>query len=283
MTSSSSPDTDIFDAARNGDLSRLEKCLAAGVDVDVRDEMGDTPLKYACDWGQLECVWLLLESGADANAKSTPEYGEESVLSDATSCSDACIAEIIALLVAAGADLEYRGSLNRTALIEAASHGNTAAVAELIRQGANVDAVADIDETALSFAIAWGYVETAKLVINAGVNVNWETSNGWTGLAEAVCEPSFVDIEHGSKREVARKEIVCLLLEKGADPDHIIDDESILLYAIRNSTEGIVIEILSKVTNIQFRDANGFTALRLAKERNMEQVARILKQHGVVE
>ena len=40
--------------------------LDAGARLDVRDDLlGSTPLGWACRWGRLELVMLLLERGAD--------------------------------------------------------------------------------------------------------------------------------------------------------------------------------------------------------------------------
>lgn len=39
--------------------------LEYGAEVDARDENGQTPLMVAADHGELECIWLLLQAGAD--------------------------------------------------------------------------------------------------------------------------------------------------------------------------------------------------------------------------
>ena len=41
--------------------------LDAGVDIDVRDGWGHTPLTIACEKGYTEAVKLLIEYGADVN------------------------------------------------------------------------------------------------------------------------------------------------------------------------------------------------------------------------
>lgn len=60
---------ELFDAARTGDLARIEKLLADGASVDgVDDEpggKGETPLLAAVSKGQAAAVELLLDSGAD--------------------------------------------------------------------------------------------------------------------------------------------------------------------------------------------------------------------------
>ena len=66
----------ICGAAGGGDIEAVKEFLAAGVDVNAKDDDGATPLFYA-SWGdEKEIVELLIAKGADVNAKdvggSTP-------------------------------------------------------------------------------------------------------------------------------------------------------------------------------------------------------------------
>ena len=81
----------ILDAARSGNLADLRRLLDSGVSVDAKDKVrpsaraqsaaltrsprwdaqdGLTPLHLAADEGHTECAKLLLDKGADVNAKS---------------------------------------------------------------------------------------------------------------------------------------------------------------------------------------------------------------------
>jgi outer membrane protein assembly factor BamB len=59
----------LWEAAGRGDLAAVRKLLDEGTPVDARTRYGATALSFACDKGQLEVVTLLLERGADPNAK----------------------------------------------------------------------------------------------------------------------------------------------------------------------------------------------------------------------
>ena len=49
----------------------MQKLIETGANVNVSKNKGTgTPLHYACAQGQLEVVKLLLENGADVNAKN---------------------------------------------------------------------------------------------------------------------------------------------------------------------------------------------------------------------
>ena len=51
---------------RNGVVELL---IGKGLDVNAKDEDGDTPLHYTTDQGQKEIAELLIARGADVNAK----------------------------------------------------------------------------------------------------------------------------------------------------------------------------------------------------------------------
>jgi len=59
------PESSIWTACMMGDTSRVRTLLASGVDVNVSDIGGRTPLHYACNASQYEVIKLLLASGAN--------------------------------------------------------------------------------------------------------------------------------------------------------------------------------------------------------------------------
>ena len=61
--------SNIWAAARTGDLGAIERQMASGVAVDAVDpERGGTPLLWAAVTGRAEAIELLIRSGADVNA-----------------------------------------------------------------------------------------------------------------------------------------------------------------------------------------------------------------------
>ncbi|KNG82102.1 Ankyrin and HET domain protein [Aspergillus nomiae NRRL 13137] len=57
----------IHSACMTNKIEFVEELISAGVDVDVQDEYGRTPLSYAARLGKLDFVELLLAAGADPN------------------------------------------------------------------------------------------------------------------------------------------------------------------------------------------------------------------------
>ena len=55
-----SPDISIHKAARDGNIEAVKQHLAAGTDVDAKDEGGNTPLYLATGEGHKEMMELLI-------------------------------------------------------------------------------------------------------------------------------------------------------------------------------------------------------------------------------
>ena len=96
-----------YRAIRNNDLASL-KTLAKTSDVNVKDERGATPRMYAAAFGNVEELKLLLDAGADVNAKSA---------FDATALIWAAgDPEKSRILMGHGADVKVQSKLGRTPL-----------------------------------------------------------------------------------------------------------------------------------------------------------------------
>jgi ankyrin repeat protein len=89
----------IHDASAVGDIEAVKQHIAAGMDMDGKDENGMTPLFGAAFNGHKEVAELLIAAGADVNAKD--EGGETPLLYAATFGHK----EIAELLLANGARL----------------------------------------------------------------------------------------------------------------------------------------------------------------------------------
>ena len=68
------PDISIWNATEKGNLEAVKQHLAAGVDVNVKNDSGVTPLHRAAYYGHKEIVVLLIAKGADVNVKNDVGY-----------------------------------------------------------------------------------------------------------------------------------------------------------------------------------------------------------------
>ena len=183
----------IHDAARKGDIEAVKQHLAAGRNVNAKDDKGRTPLHRAAREGHKEVAELLIAAGAALNSKDkegkTPLY-------HAARWGHTNIA---ALLIAAGADVNAKDDKGRTpldravgyteivallrehggktgeelkALIDAAEAGNIEAVKKHLAAGMDVNAKDEDGVTPLHEAALWGHNEVAELLIANGAEVN---------------------------------------------------------------------------------------------------------------
>ncbi len=115
----------------------MKALLAAGADVNTRDNLGRTPLHYAAEQGYDRIVTALLAAGADAQAK------DKQGATPADLAQKRGLAGIVKLL--AGASEAGTGQAAQAGsgklgpeLIAAATRGDLAAVRSLLARGADV-------------------------------------------------------------------------------------------------------------------------------------------------
>ena len=76
------PDISIHDAAEKGNIEAVKQHIAAGTEVNAKDDALEwTPLFMAAAWGHREVVELFIANGADVNAT---DYGGKTPLDEAT-------------------------------------------------------------------------------------------------------------------------------------------------------------------------------------------------------
>ncbi|SCO16926.1 related to ankyrin [Fusarium fujikuroi] len=166
--------------------------------LDINDRSGGnaTPLFFACYTKNKEIVELLLDNGADINARSD---GEVPLHISVEEGSDA----ITEMLISRGADVSVVDNDGRTALNIASMSGNTKAARHLIDSGADISHETKDGFTPLSMASSRGHVELAKLLIKSGADVNQALANGYRPLLLAV--------------RYDHPELAALLIDEGAE------------------------------------------------------------------
>ena len=189
----------IHRAAWEGNIKAIEQHLAAGKDVNAKDDLyGDTPLLWAAGFGQKEVAVLLIAKGADANAKAKEGW---TPLHYATGGNDK---EIVELLIAKGADLNAKNANDRiTPLHWAAWRGHKEVAELLITKGADVNTKNKNGGTPLHNAIWKGHKEIVELLIAKGADLNAKDVDGETPLnwAEEGKHKEITDLlrKHGGK------------------------------------------------------------------------------------
>ena len=120
------PAISIHEAAANGNIEAVKQHIAAGTDVNVKNEFGWTPLYYAALYGHKEVAELLIAAGADVNVKNERPRGR-------TPLHWANNKEIAELLIDAGADVNAKNHRGQTPL-DWANRRNQGETADLLRK-----------------------------------------------------------------------------------------------------------------------------------------------------
>lgn len=149
--------TNLMTAAERGDHEFLKELLrgASLEEVNKTTPTGKTALHYAIHRGGAASVELLLQAGAAANVSGeiTPiEYAATMDL------------DILKLLAANGAEINFRSFYGGTALMTAAARGNTEMVLWLLENGADKDLKNVFDESAADKALKTGHDEIVTLL-----------------------------------------------------------------------------------------------------------------------
>lgn len=147
----------LYRAAATNDVASLQKLLKRGADPNklwrgppLSGQGGHRPLHAAAGRGNIECLTLLLDHGADANLRD-----------------------------------DVQGF---TPLMHAAASRQLQAMEILIRGGANPHATTPDGVTVLSVAIEHRFSDAVRLLSRSGVDTNQPQEGGWYPLMMACCD-----------------------------------------------------------------------------------------------
>jgi ankyrin repeat protein len=146
-------------AARDGDPEGVRLLLSKGVDVDVRDKNGLTPLQTAIN----------RRPGGDA------DWQEARLTEERT---------VVELLLEAGADVEVRGRNGNRPLHTAAQFGRVDMAELLLLRGAEIDARNDWNWTPLHFAVNQHEADMVAVLLKNGADVHSRNNAGHAPLGE---------------------------------------------------------------------------------------------------
>lgn len=187
-------------AASRGDYASARRLLSES-EVNARDRLGNTALIYAASGGHAEVVRLLLSAGADAHARN--DAGANAL--ERASRVERRDAHELLLTHTRGLSAAEVLTVLDARLLEACWRDETSSVVELLARGASVEARAHGSRwTPLISACASGSVATARVLLEAGADPSASAADGRTPL-------------HFSA-QLGEVEMIRMLLAHGADP-----------------------------------------------------------------
>jgi ankyrin repeat protein len=141
-------DSDIFKAIRKGNLELVEQILSRDRQKAIQYQGSLTPLHQAAYYNQVKIAKLLIQFGADVNAKG----GRHNFTPIFIAASKGDV-EFIKMLINNGAKINIQDDLGQTPLISAVMSDDSQAVRILIDNGANLEVRDKNNKSAIDYAI----------------------------------------------------------------------------------------------------------------------------------
>ncbi|MCG8340138.1 MAG: ankyrin repeat domain-containing protein [Cytophagales bacterium] len=247
-------------AAENGHLNVVKVLVENGAEIDARDCPRRTSLQLAAENGHLNVVRFLLEN----NAVVARDDG--SLLQVAAGCLD-----ILRLLLAKGADQEAIGQDGMRPLGRAAREGRVEVVRCLLAKGADKKAQDDKEGgTPLHWAAGGGHGEVVQLLVENNANVDILAKDASTPLHWAAGGGHI--------------EVVQLLVENNANVDILAKDASTPLHWAAGGGHIEVVQLLidkiDKGADVNALGEDGSTALHWAAKWGYLDVVKLLIEAG---
>ena len=212
-------------ACTNGNGALVELLLDAGADPNAALPGGETALMTAARTGRVGPVKALLAHGADVHGKVHGMGRREGAGANAFNyrINDPGI-------------FDFETKAEQTALIWAAAEGHAEVVAELLAAGADFQTTLASGFTPLLFAVRNGHLEVVKTLVKAGADVNQqiEPESDWRHMGyRARLRPGatalHVAVENG------HFELGAYLLAAGTDPNATDRVGYTALHAVTNA------------------------------------------------
>jgi ankyrin repeat protein len=255
--------TPLHHAAAQGRGEVVSILLDAGADIDAREEDGETPLHYAAWRNQLEVGRLLIERDTDLEARN--HWGRTPLLIVGRETGNADMAR---LLIDAGADVNARDRYNASSLDLAAWRGFADLVDLLLDNGAELPPANSQDgQFVAMFAADKGLVRLFNLCVDAGVDLGLRTESDGS-LLHAASQGGSADV-------------VTRLLEAGFDPNERDRyGRTPLHYAAEMGREAAAKILLDGGADIDARSSSGETAFNTAQWVERAEMAAFLAAAG---
>lgn len=149
----------LHETARLGQLVMVKMLLDAGVELEVRDAAGRTPLEIAMLNGRTQTAKTLIDAGAEFDPSGLLLLCAQQNVTDR---------DVVRFLRQRGADLEARDEEGLTPLLIAARHGNHRLIHHLIEYGANVNTLGPDGESALELVRRQNLPEVERFLLRNG-------------------------------------------------------------------------------------------------------------------
>lgn len=170
----------LFLAVERNHPRMVQLLLSSGVDINSKDNIGQSSLHRATRRGSEVLMRTLLDNGADIEQKN--DDGRTAWSANIFSKNE----YILNILLEAGADPSTRGHNGVSEIYSAAANGNADLVRFMLKSGTNPSIRTNFDWAPLHWAAYHGRVECVKLLIDAGADLSPVSDQDKTPLDLAI-------------------------------------------------------------------------------------------------
>lgn len=231
--------TSLRAAAHFGRTEMVQLLLDKGLDPDVRDDWGWTPLHVAIN---PETAKALIDGGANIHAKA--KDGNEAI----HSLIGENMLDSVKYLLSLGVDVDTHGKNNITPLHQAVIFNHVDGAQLLLDNGANIKAVDSNEMTCLHFARSEAMV---RFLISNGAIINSLSTDKTTPL------------HYASNRAIA-----LLLIDQEANLNARDADESTPLHWAVSSRSDVAKALIMSGAKLNIKDSSGLTPLDYANDES---------------
>lgn len=249
----------LYSACRRGDVDFIEQLPSLGLDIDLSDSKGWTPLMIAALAGQPDVFHFLIARGSDHTLKDN--FGRSLLHFAAAGGSN----DIIEKLLLLGLDIDSKDNNGLTPLMTAASFGWGDSILFLIKNGSDPTGIWSY---ILYSACGVEDVDFIEQLSSLGLDIDLPDSSGRALLMIA----AFTGHPY----------LVCFLITRGLD--HTLKENhhgpSLLHFAAAGGKNDIIEKLLFLGFDIDSRDNEGQTPLMTAALCNQPESFRFLIEKG---
>jgi len=230
------------------------------INVNIKNQFGDTPLMLASEYGHEAIVGKLIARNANVN-KLNKNYDTAISLASANGYE-----KVVDLLLCYNADMTRDNVNKKTALTLACENGHDKVINTLLKYGRKRNLIEEGEiSTILLKASEFGYTSIVETLLSdprVNVNVYDEERNTSLHLAS----------------EYGHMDIINLLLEHHANTEcKNCDLNTPLLIACDKGNEALVKLLLSHKANRNSRNRFGFTPFLIATKRRYTSIANLIR------
>ena len=266
--------------------------IQAGIGINTRNSDWQTPLGIALEKNNLELAKLLIDNGADVNAKFRDSGGKPvkvfrpkqgglktEMLPEDTLLMIAAVQrnlDAAKLLVERGVNINSQTSDGVTALMHAAQWSNADIIHLLLANGADVKLKDAQGKTALVYATRSKSAEIFQILLDHGSSFSQADKN--MALIDATRWPPPPD----SKQPGSKLDIIRFLLNAGADVNAKDNTGNTpLLYAAQTSRGGEMLRLfIENGADVNARNSKGKTVLMQAMQYQSTDIVELLLNKG---